>query len=118
VISGGSLNTEVDVDALEGKMRRKREFKEGITKFNSNPKSGLQFLIQKKFIEDSPQGIARFLFTNQDISKSKLGEYFGKDDKEVMKVLTCYLEFIPMAGLELDAALRAFLAGTCLYSFC
>lgn len=57
----------------------------GVDKFNVSPQTGINFLVQKGHIEDSPEGICRFLSKASGLSKRRLGEYFGK----VSEALCC-----------------------------
>lgn len=49
-----------------------------MTKFNMNPKEGLNFLIEEGIIEDTPESICDFLSNVSGLSKRRLGEYFGR----------------------------------------
>lgn len=50
----------------------------GINRFNVNPKDGIAFLVMEGLVDDSPEGICRFLSSQEGLSKRRLGEYFGR----------------------------------------
>lgn len=41
------------------------------------PEKGVCYLIQRGFLENSPQGVARFLISRKGLSKQMIGEYLG-----------------------------------------
>jgi brefeldin A-inhibited guanine nucleotide-exchange protein len=70
---------EDDVGRLESAKQRKTMLLEGIKKFNFKPKRGVQFLVENGFIKSmAPQDIAKFLLTNDGLSKAMIGEYLGE----------------------------------------
>jgi Sec7-like guanine-nucleotide exchange factor len=83
----------------------------GVGLFNDEPKKGLEFIVKHGLFKKTPEDIARFFYTNPEISKSKLGEYFGEKKEFCIQVMRCYLDCIPMAGVDVDVALRTFLSG-------
>ena len=86
---------------------RKRHFRVGLNIFNSQPELGVEYLVQKDFLELSPSSVAKFLVTNPGLSKEKVGEYLGNlQSPFCMKVLSCFMDEMAFAGLRLDKALR------------
>lgn len=71
-------------------------------------KISLVFIKNILFLNSSKE-IASFLKSNPTISKDKLGEYFGKNDPFVTKVLLEFTELVNMESLDIDQALRVYL---------
>ena len=47
----------------------------------SNPDKGLQFLISRGFIPDTPIGVAHFLLQRKGLSRQMIGEFLGNSKK-------------------------------------
>ena len=45
--------------------------------FNKKPERGINYLIGRYFLENSPQAVAKFLLTRKGLSKQMIGEYLG-----------------------------------------
>ena len=72
-------NGEDDVEKFENAKQRKNSLQEGIKKFNFKPKRGIEYLVEHGFIRSkAPADIARFLHTNEGLSKAMIGEYLGE----------------------------------------
>lgn len=72
-------NADDDVGRFESAKQRKTTLQEGIRKFNFKPKRGIAFLIENGFIRSkAPADIARFLLSNEGLSKAMIGEYLGE----------------------------------------
>lgn len=56
---------------------RKRQYRVGLNLFNKKPERGITYLIRRGFLENSPQGVARFLISRKGLSKQMIGEYLG-----------------------------------------
>lgn len=56
---------------------RKRQYRVGLNLFNKKPDRGISYLIRRGFLENSPQGVARFLISRKGLSKQMIGEYLG-----------------------------------------
>lgn len=56
---------------------RKRQYRVGLNLFNKKPERGVNHLIRRGFLDNSPQGVARFLITRKGLSKQMIGEYLG-----------------------------------------
>lgn len=56
---------------------RKRQYRVGLNLFNKKPEKGISYLVRKGFLENSPQGVARFLISRKGLSKQMIGEYLG-----------------------------------------
>ncbi|CUA77416.1 Protein transport protein sec71 [Schizosaccharomyces pombe 972h-] [Rhizoctonia solani] len=99
-----------DPGKFESAKHRKTLLLEGIKKFNYKQKKGIQFLMEKGFIESKdPKSIARFLITTDGLSKAALGEYLGEGEEENIAIMHAFVDLIDFTGLSFVDALRAFL---------
>ncbi|XP_034934125.1 IQ motif and SEC7 domain-containing protein 1 isoform X3 [Chelonus insularis] len=90
---------------------RKRQYRVGLNLFNKKPERGITYLIRRGFLENSPQGVARFLISRKGLSKQMIGEYLGNLQNTFnMAVLECFAHELDLAGMEVDVALRKFQA--------
>lgn len=88
---------------------RKRRYRLGVNLFNKKPEKGIKFLVENKFLENSPNEVAKFLLTHSGFCKQKIGEYLGNLQKDFnMLVLECYVAEMNFKGLPIDEALRKF----------
>jgi ankyrin repeat protein len=78
--------------------------------FNAKPQKGVQFLIQHKLVEDSPDSIAKFLFDTEALSKKKIGELISENDEASQALANAFLRQLDFAGKDFDAAIRLFLS--------
>ncbi|XP_067346574.1 IQ motif and SEC7 domain-containing protein 3 isoform X3 [Channa argus] len=96
---------------LSTDVMRKRLYRIGLNLFNVNPDKGLQFLISRGFIPDTPIGVAHFLLQRKGLSRQMIGEFLGNSKKPFNKdVLDCVVDEMDFSGMELDEALRKFQA--------
>ena len=56
---------------------RKRQYRVGLNLFNTKPERGVDYLIGRGFLDESPHCVARFLITRKGLSKQMIGEYLG-----------------------------------------
>ncbi|XP_058800519.1 IQ motif and SEC7 domain-containing protein 1 isoform X2 [Phymastichus coffea] len=90
---------------------RKRQYRVGLNLFNKKPERGINYLIRRGFLENSPQGVARFLISRKGLSKQMIGEYLGNLQNPFnMAVLECFSHELDLAGMQVDVALRKFQA--------
>ncbi|XP_043485267.1 IQ motif and SEC7 domain-containing protein 1-like isoform X3 [Leptopilina heterotoma] len=88
---------------------RKRQYRVGLNLFNKKPERGITYLIRQGFLENSPQGVARFLITRKGLSKQMIGEYLGNLQNAFnMAVLECFSHELDLSGMQVDVALRKF----------
>jgi ankyrin repeat protein len=78
--------------------------------FNAKPQKGVQFMIQQKLVEDSPDSIARFMFETEALSKKKIGELISENDEGSQALANAFLRQLDFAGKDFDAAIRLFLS--------
>uniref|UniRef100_H2ZWL3 IQ motif and Sec7 domain ArfGEF 3 n=1 Tax=Latimeria chalumnae TaxID=7897 RepID=H2ZWL3_LATCH len=71
---------------------RKRLYRIGLNLFNINPDKGIQFLISRGFIPDTPIGVAHFLLQRKGLSRQMIGEFLGNSKKQFNRdVLECLI---------------------------
>ncbi|KAL3289497.1 hypothetical protein HHI36_022917 [Cryptolaemus montrouzieri] len=88
---------------------RKRQYRVGLNLFNKKPERGIDYLIRRSFLENSPQGVARFLISRKGLSKQMIGEYLGNLQSQFcMAVLECFAAELDLSGMQVDVALRKF----------
>lgn len=88
---------------------RKRQYRVGLNLFNKKPERGITYLVRKGFLENSPQGVARFLISRKGLSKQMIGEYLGNLQNPFNSaVLECFAQELDLSGMQVDVALRKF----------
>ncbi|XP_022082588.1 uncharacterized protein LOC110974929 isoform X3 [Acanthaster planci] len=88
---------------------RWRRYKIGLNLFNKKPEKGIKFLVDNKFVENSPNEVAKFLLNRTGLSKAKIGEYLGNLQKDFnMLVLECFVDEMNFRDMCIDEALRKF----------
>ncbi|KAJ8373532.1 hypothetical protein SKAU_G00041120 [Synaphobranchus kaupii] len=96
---------------LSTDVMRKRLYRIGLNLFNVNPDKGIQFLISRGFIPDTPIGVAHFLLQRKGLSRQMIGEFLGNSKKQFNRdVLDCVVDEMDFSSMELDEALRKFQA--------
>eukprot|EP00731_Ephydatia_muelleri_P037364 Em0450g2a len=81
----------------------------GIHLFNRKPANGIQYLISKGIVRDTPRSVAKFLKEQSGLSKMKIGEFIGEIRYEFnMAVLEHLAHSIDMKDRNIDEALREF----------
>ncbi|XP_037032871.1 IQ motif and SEC7 domain-containing protein 1 isoform X3 [Bradysia coprophila] len=90
---------------------RKRQYRVGLNLFNKKPEKGITYLIRRGFLENTPQGVARFLISRKGLSRQMIGEYLGNLQSQFnMAVLECFAGELDLSGMQVDVALRKFQA--------
>lgn len=90
---------------------RKRQYRVGLNLFNKKPEKGITYLIRRGFLENTPQGVARFLISRKGLSRQMIGEYLGNLQNSFnMAVLECFAGELDLSGMQVDVALRKFQA--------
>ncbi|OQR72006.1 IQ motif and SEC7 domain-containing protein 1-like [Tropilaelaps mercedesae] len=96
-------------DFKQKEIERKRHYRVGLNLFNKKPERGIRYLIEKSFLEGTPQAVARFLMTRKGLSKNKIGEYLGDlQNPFAAQVLECFVREMDLSGMQVDVALRKF----------
>uniref|UniRef100_A0A3Q2ZX93 IQ motif and Sec7 domain ArfGEF 2b n=1 Tax=Kryptolebias marmoratus TaxID=37003 RepID=A0A3Q2ZX93_KRYMA len=88
---------------------QRRQYRIGLNLFNK-PEKGIQYLIERGFVSDTPVGIARFLLERKGLSRQMIGEFLGNRQKQFNKDVLCVVDEMDFSGMDLDDALRKFQA--------
>uniref|UniRef100_A0A4W3ID69 IQ motif and Sec7 domain ArfGEF 1 n=1 Tax=Callorhinchus milii TaxID=7868 RepID=A0A4W3ID69_CALMI len=100
-----------DSPAFSNDVIRKRHYRIGLNLFNKKPEKGVQYLIERGFVPDTPVGVAHFLLQRKGLSRQMIGEFLGNRQKQFNRdVLDCVVDEMDFLGMELDEALRKFQA--------
>ncbi|KAG7229693.1 hypothetical protein INR49_012740, partial [Caranx melampygus] len=108
-----------DSPAFSNDIIRKRHYRIGLnllTKFITlfylrKPEKGIQYLIERNFVPDTPVGVAHFLLQRKGLSRQMIGEFLGNRQKQFNRdVLDCVVDEMDFSSMELDEALRKFQA--------
>nr|XP_021576798.1 IQ motif and SEC7 domain-containing protein 1 isoform X5 [Ictidomys tridecemlineatus] len=100
-----------DSPAFSHDVVRKRHYRIGLNLFNKKPEKGVQYLIERGFVPDTPVGVAHFLLQRKGLSRQMIGEFLGNRQKQFNRdVLDCVVDEMDFAAMELDEALRKFQA--------
>ncbi|KAF4317153.1 hypothetical protein BBO99_00008212 [Phytophthora kernoviae] len=105
------------VEAFESKKKRQEEMATGILKFNVKPSAGIAYLVAHGHMgEGSPRDVAQFLHTyHNKLDKTMVGDYLGNgvhyQGGFCVKVLHEYVDKMDFTGMDIDVAIRHFLAG-------
>ncbi|XP_035238194.1 IQ motif and SEC7 domain-containing protein 1-like [Anguilla anguilla] len=100
-----------DSPAFNNDVVQRRQYRIGLNLFNKKPEKGIQYLIERGFVSDTPVGVARFMLERKGLSRMMIGEFLGCRQKQFNKdVLDCVLDEMDFSGMDLDDALRKFQA--------
>ncbi|XP_066499415.1 IQ motif and SEC7 domain-containing protein 1 isoform X1 [Hoplias malabaricus] len=100
-----------DSPAFNNDVLQRRQYRIGLNLFNKKPEKGIQYLIERGFVSDTPVGIARFILERKGLSRQMIGEFLGNRQKQFNKdVLDCVVDEMDFSGMDLDDALRKFQA--------
>ncbi|XP_056294374.1 IQ motif and SEC7 domain-containing protein 1 isoform X3 [Pseudoliparis swirei] len=100
-----------DSPAFSNDLIRKRHYRIGLNLFNKKPEKGIQYLIERNFVPDTPVGVAHFLLQRKGLSRQMIGEFLGNRQKQFNRdVLDCVVDEMDFSAMELDEALRKFQA--------
>ncbi|KAJ8017276.1 hypothetical protein DPEC_G00016150 [Dallia pectoralis] len=100
-----------DSPAFNNDVVQRRQYRIGLNLFNKKPEKGIQYLIERGFVSDTPVGIARFILERKGLSRQMIGEFLGCRQKQFNKdVLDCVVDELDFSGMDLDDALRKFQA--------
>uniref|UniRef100_A0A672T4V6 IQ motif and Sec7 domain ArfGEF 1 n=1 Tax=Sinocyclocheilus grahami TaxID=75366 RepID=A0A672T4V6_SINGR len=91
-----------DSPAFSNDIIRKRHYRIGLNLFNKKPEKGIQYLIERGFVPDTPVGVAHFLLQRKGLSRQMIGEFLVQQ--------ICVVDEMDFSGMELDEALRKFQA--------
>lgn len=101
---------EDDPAQLEKEKARKTAMSKAVRIFNEKPKKGVKLFLQEGFIpSDSPEDIARFLLSHEQLDKAQIGEYLGEGDPKNIEVMHAFVDSMEFAKRRFVDALRQFL---------
>jgi len=102
------ISTEIDaMDTEEG--AKQKNLAMGKKKFNMDPKKGIEFLIMHSLVKETPEEIAQFLYKEEGLNKTAIGDYLGEKSDFNEAVLKAFVELHDFTDLILVQALRQFL---------
>ncbi|XP_047670054.1 cytohesin 4b [Tachysurus fulvidraco] len=90
-------------------LERGKQISSGKKKFNMDPKKGINYLVQNNLLEYSPQSIAEFLYKEEGLNKTAIGDFLGEREELHLKILKAFVELHEFSDLNLVQALRQFL---------
>ncbi|XP_038164679.1 IQ motif and SEC7 domain-containing protein 1 isoform X2 [Cyprinodon tularosa] len=100
-----------DSPAFSNDIIRKRHYRIGLNLFNKKPEKGIQYLMERSFVPDTPVGVGHFLLQRKGLSRQMIGEFLGNRQKQFNRdVLDCVVDEMDFSGMELDEGLRRFQA--------
>ncbi|GAA6088954.1 cytohesin 4b, partial [Tachysurus ichikawai] len=90
-------------------LERGKQISSGKKKFNMDPKKGINYLVQNNLLECNPQSIAEFLYKEEGLNKTAIGDFLGEREEMHLKILKAFVELHEFSDLNLVQALRQFL---------
>lgn len=88
---------------------RNRKFLRGKKKFNMDPNKGIQYLVESNLLEWQPEPVAEFLYKEEGLNKTAIGNFLGERKEMHLAVLKAFVELHEFSDLNLVQALRQFL---------
>ncbi|KAG5853991.1 cytohesin 4b [Anguilla anguilla] len=88
---------------------RDKKFLSGKKKFNMDPKKGIQYLVDNKLVEWKPPAVAEFLYKEEGLNKTAIGDFLGEREDMHLQILKAFVELHEFSDLNLVQALRQFL---------
>jgi len=102
------ISLEIDgMDTEQG--ARQKQLAMGKKKFNMESKKGIQFLISHNLVKDTAEDVAEFLYKEEGLNKTAIGDYLGEKNDFNEAVLKAFVELHDFTNLILVQALRQFL---------
>ncbi|XP_077139960.1 IQ motif and SEC7 domain-containing protein 2 isoform X12 [Ranitomeya variabilis] len=100
-----------DSPAFNNDVVQRRQYRIGLNLFNKKPEKGIQYLIERGFLSDTPVGVAHFILERKGLSRQMIGEFLGNRQKQFNRdVLDCVVDEMDFSNMDLDDALRKFQA--------
>ena len=104
--------SNIVIESFDAKRKFAEHLSTGYAKFAIRPKSGIEYLITHGLIQDDPQSIAKFFLDHKNnLDKTGLGDYMGDAKDFNIKVMHTYVDLLDFSGMEVDNAMRHYLAG-------
>lgn len=97
------------VEELMQKRARKQLMIKGASKFNENPRLGIEYFAAHEIIDadKSPPSVAKMLRGTSRINKSVLGKFLAKHENK--PIMDAFIESFDFNGKRMDEALRSML---------
>ncbi|XP_036425929.1 cytohesin 4b [Colossoma macropomum] len=90
-------------------LERGKQFSSGKKKFNMDPKKGINYLVENNLLEWQPQTVAEFLYKEEGLNKTAIGDFLGEREEMHLQILKAFVELHEFSDLNLVQALRQFL---------
>uniref|UniRef100_A0A1A8IVB6 Cytohesin 4b n=3 Tax=Nothobranchius TaxID=28779 RepID=A0A1A8IVB6_NOTKU len=90
-------------------LEKNKQFSRGKKKFNMDPKKGVDYLVENKLLDGGARSIAEFLYKEDGLNKTAIGEFLGERETLHLDTLKVFVELHEFADLNLVQALRQFL---------
>jgi brefeldin A-inhibited guanine nucleotide-exchange protein len=104
-----SITQKDDPTAISNLKQKKDHLIEGIKRFNTKPKKGIQYFLETGCIESkSPGVIAHFLLSTEGLNKAMIGDYLGEGEQENIECMHAFVEQFEFSGRDFVDALRNF----------
>ncbi|KAJ3296250.1 guanine nucleotide exchange protein for ADP-robosylation factor [Rhizoclosmatium sp. JEL0117] len=99
-----------DPTQFQNLKHRKQVLLEGIKRFNTKPKKGMQYLLDSACIPSrTPKDIASFLLHTEGLNKTMIGEFLGEGDEENIAIMHAFVDEMDFSHMPFVTALRTFL---------
>eukprot|EP00727_Mastigamoeba_balamuthi_P014858 m51a1_g9999 putative brefeldin a-inhibited guanine nucleotide-exchange protein 2 (2110) ;mRNA; r:66982-74852 len=106
-----SMVSESELSHFQKLKKRKAAVEEFKTRFNLAPRKGIELAVKLGLVQDTPEAIGTFLRDEiTGLDKKVLGEYICGSKPLSKAVLRAFTDRCSFTGLQLDEALREFLA--------
>ncbi|XP_018593844.1 cytohesin-3-like isoform X2 [Scleropages formosus] len=99
----------IDSDEENKSILKEKQFICGKKKFNMDPKKGIQYLVDNDLLEWTPQAVAEFLYKEEGLNKTAIGDFLGERDDMHLQILNSFVELHEFSDLNLVQGLRQFL---------
>ncbi|XP_076147569.1 cytohesin-4-like [Alosa pseudoharengus] len=90
-------------------IERGKQLSRGKKKFNMDPKKGVNYLVENKLLDWTPQAVAKFLYKQDGLNKTAIGDFLGEREEIHLQILKAFVELHEFSDLNLVQALRQFL---------
>ncbi|KAM9481964.1 cytohesin 4b [Clarias gariepinus] len=90
-------------------LNRGKQISSGKKKFNMDPKKGVNYLVENNLLEWKAQSIAEFLYKEDGLNKTAIGDFLGEREEMHLQILKAFVELHEFSDLNLVQALRQFL---------
>ncbi|KAI8610970.1 hypothetical protein BC830DRAFT_1069281 [Chytriomyces sp. MP71] len=105
-----TLSSVDDPTQFQNLKHRKQVLLEGIKRFNSKPKKGMQYLLDSGCIPSgTPKDIAYFLLHTEGLNKTMIGEFLGEGEEENIAIMHAFVDEMDFSHMPFVTALRTFL---------